>query len=110
MTPALNWECVEVPPMWSEVSSLSWGKVNYTFVRFGGRRGSQTLRLCISSPYIRLYCSGVEPAPTPALRLRHSVQGMRRDRPRPGRNHARQLDCCRLSLVWNEEALPAHRD
>ena len=49
-------------------------------------------RRCISSSYIRLYCC-VEPAPTPSLRLRRSVQGMQRDHPRPGRNHSRQLDC-----------------
>ena len=62
------------------------------------------------SPLLRLYCSRVEPAPTPALRLRHSVQGMRRDHPCPGWNHAGQLACCLLSVVWNEEALPAIRD
>jgi hypothetical protein len=28
----------------------------------------------------------------------------------PGRNHARRLDCCRLPLVSNNEALPAIRD
>ena len=28
--------------------------------------------------------------------------------PRPGRNHVRQLDCCRLSVMWNQEALPAN--
>jgi len=39
-----------------------------------------------------------------------SVQGMRRDNSRPGRNHAGQLDCCHLSVVWNEEALPVYRD
>ena len=65
--------------------------------------------LCIYSPYIRLYSLCVEPAPTPALRLRHSVQGMRRDHSCPGRNHARQLDCRRLPIVWNKEALPAIR-
>src|ERR1017187_10490584 len=61
------------------------------------------------SPLFRLYCSCVELAPIAALRLRHSVQGMRRDHPCPGRNHARQLDCCRLSAVWNKKALPAIR-
>ncbi len=65
--------------------------------------------LCISSPFVLLYCSCVEPAPRPTLQLRRSVQGMRRGRSRPGRDHARQLDCCRLSVVWNEEALPAIR-
>ena len=60
--------------------------------------------------YIRLYCFRVELAPIPALRLRRSLQGMRRDHPRPGRNHAQQLDCCRLSVVWVAEALPADRD
>ena len=51
----------------------------------------------------------MELATIPALRLRRPVQGMRRDRPRPGRNHARHMDCRRLSVVWNEEALPADR-
>jgi hypothetical protein len=34
---------------------------------------------------------------------------MRREHPGPGLNHARHMDCRRLSLVWNEEALPADR-
>ena len=51
----------------------------------------------------------MEPTPIPALRLRRALQGVRRDHPRPGRNHARQLDCCRLSAVRPETALPAVR-
>src|ERR1035441_4415549 len=35
------------------------------------------------SPLIRLYCSRVGPAPTPALRLRHSVQGCGETIPAP---------------------------
>lgn len=58
------------------------------------------------SSYIRPYCSCVELARIPTLRLRHSLQGMRREHPRPDRNHAEQLDCCQLSVVWDEEALP----
>jgi hypothetical protein len=35
---------------------------------------------------------------------------MRRDHPRPGRNHARYLDCCRLSALRVKAPVLANRD
>jgi hypothetical protein len=49
--------------------------------------------LLTSSPYIRLYCFGVEPARSPIVRLHDPLQGMRPERPCARRNASGVLDC-----------------
>jgi hypothetical protein len=63
-----------------------------------------------SSSFILLCCSSVEPAAIPALRLRHQVQGLRRDRPGTSRHHAVLMDCRHVSVVRRGAPLPSQRD